>query len=279
MATVYISNLGRGVPPLLACFITPHITAVAAAYLVGECLRAIFLWRSCIDGLDDRSASADVGIQLRQLVALFTSNGIAQLLPTLMQAIFAWSGPTAISQGAIALRVQAAATQITTSGLTMQNVARFAAVITRAGERADAVRRALIGEAIKVFSTAVLVALFGSATIIAARFFFHDSLSAIVLAGLSWSLVLVAAIPTVALTFWAGRGLIIAGFHRPLPIVIAISSSLSALAALALLPVIHAISALVASGICSVMTALGYTYILLRAGPSKLAERNRDQSD
>lgn len=279
LPVVYISNLARGTPTLLVAFIAPHILAVSAAYLVGEFLRALLLWRNSIRGLNRNQRSATFKLQIGQMGALLISNAIAHIMPLLMQAIFAWAGPAAISQGAIALRVQAAATQITTGGLTMHNVSRFAAIAIGAKGGRRAVRSALLSEAIKVTVGAIVVSVLGLVAVLCARILLRDILSPTVLAGLAWSLVLIAAIPTVALTFWAGRGLIVAGMHRPLPVVIAAASSLSAPLGLLMVPSIGGVSALVASAVCSVITAIGYTWILFRRGPAMLTARADGTTD
>lgn len=273
LSIVYLSGLGRGVPPLLAAFIVPELIAVSAAYLLGESLRAIFLWRNCARGIGTESSSDTIPFGVRQMSALFISNSLGQIMPALMQAIFAWSGPTAIGQGAIALRVQAAIAQVTTGGLIMHNVSRFAAMVFNTEGGKDAVKRVLLREAIKVCLAAVIVASLGLVTVGFAFYFLRELLSPTVLGGLVWSSVLIAALPTVALTFWAGRGLIIAGIRRPLPTVIAVASLISAALGLLLLPLIDGVSALIASGVCSVITAIGYTFILLRNGPAQFASQ------
>jgi hypothetical protein len=265
LPAVYFSSFFRGAPTLAIALVDSSVAVIAATYLLGELMRAIYL--DVLDREGDATAPASVAQPAwRDVSPLLVSGGIGQAMPSMIQAILALAGPVAVAQGTIALRLYGATVQVGTAVIAMPQVAAFANFLrsvdarSRQSEMRRTVARMLVwGGAL---ATAVMAA------VVLLRLLGQDIIPRTTATGIVWGLVPLVSVPASLTQVWAARGLVTFAMSKWIPLAGGAAALLGGLVSFCLLPFLGGLAALVGLCVFNVFGALMCTGLLIRHAPT-----------
>lgn len=271
---VYVSGVFRGGPSLVGAVAGCDVVLLSALYLLGECCRTLFLF-AC-SARANRNSDPVAGVDhvafpsTKELGAQYTTFTLAQAVPLVSQFIFAAGGAASIAQGAVALRVYAAANQVVTSGITMHNIVRIPRLLieTAPPQRTRALRREWARVAIAAAGASALIAVL----LLVATTALHGKLPQEVTTGVQWSFVLLASVPLQAAATWGARALLAVGMGRFLPVLSLASALLGIGASLVLLTLLGAAAGLAGYVAMSLVAAVANVLALARWSNRKRGE-------